>query len=99
MVLSACGRNSNSLVGRWDGGSHQWEFFSDGAMVVETRGGDSIGNWTADGDRLVISGFRDRHMVGGNVSWKNGTWTFTVSRNTFELELSPGRYLEFTRAD
>jgi len=90
-TLTACGGGSNSIVGQWETGGHEWEFFSDGTMVVGHGWGPIIGDWTADGDRLVISGLR------GDANWINGAWTFSVSRNTFTFELRAGDYLEFSR--
>jgi len=89
----ACGGgSSSSLVGRWEGSGHEWEFFSDGTIAVVRNAREyTIGNWTTEGDRLVLS---DLGSLSGY--WANGVWNFTVSRDTFALELSDG-YLEFTR--
>jgi len=97
VALTACGGSSNSLVGQWESGNHQWEFFSDGTIIVGSRDTD-IGSWTTNGNRLVVEGLRNR-TVGNSVEWINGAHTIELSSNAFTLTLASGRSFEFTRVD
>jgi len=92
LIVRSCGGDGETaLVGRWEGSNHEWEFFSDGTIVVAHGWGDVIGSWSTDGNRLVISG------LSGDRRWINGSHTFNVSRNTFTFELDNGNSIEFTR--
>jgi len=90
LFLVACGNANNELVGRWNGENTNitMDIFSDGGFAQNSPAWSFAGTWSAEGDRLLVSGF-----TGG----LSGSWDFSISNDTLTLSRTGSMTHIFTR--